>query len=331
MNSNSSVSKNNVLISSAGRRVSLLRAFQHELKKHFPEGKVFTSDLNVGLSAACMDSCKEISVLPLSHPDFIESLINECLKRDIGLIIPTIDPELELFAKNISDFRNNGIEVVVSSEALIKAFEDKRETHKFFSLLEVKTAREYSHEDYVLPIFVKPFNGSGGLNTFAIHEEAELIEKLKADNQYMFLDYLDPKEYNEYTCDLYFDKNSRLRCVVPRRRIEVRAGEVQKGRTERNVLEEFIRDRFSYLDGARGCICVQFFVHNVSNEVIGIEVNPRFGGGFPLTYKAGGNFPGWLISEYFLGEEIEDKFDSWESDLLMLRYDHEIWVHGHKD
>jgi carbamoyl-phosphate synthase large subunit len=35
-------------------------------------------------------------------------------------------------------------------------------------------------------------------------------------------------ENDEYTCDAYYGKDSELKCVVPRKRIEVRDGEVKE-------------------------------------------------------------------------------------------------------
>ena len=55
------------------------------------------------------------------------------------------------------------------------------------------------------------------------------------------------------------------------------------------------------------------------------EINPRFGGGYPQTYAAGGNYADYLIREYFLGEEIKYK-DDWKDHLLMLRYDDAVYV-----
>ena len=55
------------------------------------------------------------------------------------------------------------------------------------------------------------------------------------------------------------------------------------------------------------------------------EVNPRFGGGYPLTYMCGGNFPELLIREYFLGEEVA-YFEDWKDNMLMLRFDDAIYV-----
>ena len=69
----------------------------------------------------------------------------------------------------------------------------------------------------------------------------------------------------------------------------------------------------------------QFFVHKESKNIFGIEINPRFGGGFPLSYEAGANFPKWIIEEYLLSKKI-NFYDSWEKNLLMLRYNKEIYI-----
>jgi carbamoyl-phosphate synthase large subunit len=60
---------------------------------------------------------------------------------------------------------------------------------------------------------------------------------------------------------------------------------------------------------------------------VAIEINPRVGGGIPLSYQAGANFPRWLLEEYILNQEIE-YFDDWESNLTMLRYDGQVFVRG---
>jgi carbamoyl-phosphate synthase large subunit len=86
-----------------------------------------------------------------------------------------------------------------------------------------------------------------------------------------------------------------------------------------------LRERFGKVAGARGCITMQIFVHRQSQTVYGIEINARFGGGYPLSYEAGANFPGWLIQEHFFGVRNEF-FDGWENDLTMLRYDEHVVV-----
>ena len=145
-----------------------------------------------------------------------------------------------------------------------------------------------------------------------------------------FFEYFDKAIYDEYTCDLYYDANSNLKCVIPRKRIEIRDGEVTKGVTKKNLLKTYIDKNLSFLKGAIGCMTVQFFLHKSTNDIKGIEINPRFGGGFPLSYFAEGNYPKWIIQEFMLNEKIE-YFDGWEDNLLMLRYDDEVLIKNYEN
>ncbi len=144
------------------------------------------------------------------------------------------------------------------------------------------------------------------------------------------MEYMDKADYDEYTVDMYYNKQGMLRCLVPRKRLLVRAGEISKGITCNNRLVPYLSDRLSNIDGARGCLTAQFFLHKTSNRITGIEINARFGGGYPLSYHAGANYPRWLLQEYLLGMEIP-VMHNWENNLLMLRYDDEVIIHGNKD
>ena len=65
-----------------------------------------------------------------------------------------------------------------------------------------------------------------------------------------------------------------------------------------------------------------------SQSIYGIEINPRFGGGYPLSYLAGANFPQWLIQEYLTTDDEIPFFNDWEQNLMMLRYDDKVLVHN---
>ncbi|MEA1787679.1 ATP-grasp domain-containing protein [Arenibacter sp. GZD96] len=320
----------NVLITSAGRRVSLVRAFQKELKQLFPEAKVFASDAQPELAAACHVADGRFAVPRLNDPAYMPFLIDTCKMHGIGLIIPTIDTELLLLAQYRNQLMAHGIVPLVASKGFVKKCRDKRLIHRFFQSHGVQTAKEYDREAYTLPMFLKPWDGSRSVDTYLIRSQKDLQPYHFDNEKLMFLEYLDHSLYEEFTCDLYYGRDHKLKCAVPRKRLEVRDGEVNKGLTQRNVLVPYIQKHLGHIEGAVGCLTAQFFMHKENGAIYGIEINPRFGGGFPLSYLAGANFPKWILEEYLLQQDVKEDFDGWEDHLLMIRYDDEILVHGYQ-
>jgi len=317
----------NILITSAGRRVSLVNYFQAELKQIFGlDAKVLTTDLQPDLSPACRHSDESLEIGRFADEHYVEDLLSICLRKDVKIVIPTIDPELLLLGENRKLFQDKGIAILVSDPALINLFIDKRKTHIFFAEKGFGVPREIDRANPSYPLFIKPIDGSSSQNLHHIEGPSQVSSYL-TENQFMWMEYLDPKDYTEYTIDLYYDNGGILKCVVPRIRIAVREGETNKGITDKNRnLIDFLRSRLGLLEGARGCLTLQVFMHRKNDSVIGIEVNPRFGGGYPLSYLAGANYPKWILEEYLLEQPIK-YFDDWEDRLLLLRYDAEMVIH----
>ena len=318
----------NIIITSAGRRVSLVRKFQNEAKSRVSGSKVYTCDLNPYLSSACNISDGYFEVPPATEKDYINDLLEICSENDINIVVPTIDTELLILAENRSKFISNGVEVIISNPEFISICRDKRATHKFFDQHGIDRALDVDMKNPLFPFFVKPYDGSCSDGAYLVNSE-NMISKADLDNpKNMFLEYLDPTEYVEFTIDLYYNRDSHLICCIPRRRIEVRAGEVNKGITNKNFLIPFMLNKLRIIKGVRGCINVQVFVNMKTEKIIGIEINPRFGGGFPLSYMAGANFPKWIIDEYIYQDKLE-YYDGWEDKLLMLRFDDEVVIHDY--
>ena len=142
----------------------------------------------------------------------------------------------------------------------------------------------------------------------------------------MILENIDNTIYDEYTIDLYYDKNSFLKCIVPRIRLKVVGGESNQGITKKNEVYDFVKDRLSFIEGAIGCLTLQVFSNKLKPlDIIGIEINPRFGGGYPFSLNAGANFPEFIIREYIFNEQIE-YFDKWKNNCLNIRYENEIII-----
>lgn len=315
----------NVIITSAGQRVSLVRGFQETLHRFFPDGKVYTTDMNPRLAPAAYVSDKCFVVPRCTSEDYIETLLTLCIENGIGMIVPTIDTELAILSANKDVFAKQGVFVSVSDYDFIMMCRDKRNTGEFFEKHGIRVPKAIDKFYPTFPMFAKPYDGSLSTNLHYIKNAEELTKEILEDPKLLFMEYIDKEVYKEYTVDMYYGKDNRVKCIVPRERIKIRAGEINKGLTEKDPLTQYLYDRLETIEGCVGCICIQVFLNPQTCDVVGIEINPRFGGGYPQTYAAGGNYAENLIIEYFLGEEIQYK-DDWKDHLLMLRYDDAVYV-----
>ena len=319
--------KSNVLITSAGRRVELVQAFQRDLKIFFSSARVFATDMQPLLSAACQAADRYWEVPRVTDKQYLDVLLDLCLKNDIGMLVPTIDTELTVLAVNRKKFEDEGIHVIISSEELITSCRDKRKTGKFFEQIGVRSPEILDKLQLTFPCFAKPYDGSCSIGAETLFSEEQLTSGILNDKKMMFMELIDDS-HTEFTVDVYYSKEGTLKCLVPRERIEVRSGEVSKGVTRKNEVYDYLLPACNKITGARGCLTIQLFANLEQDSFYGLEINPRFGGGFPLSYSAGAHYPSWLISEYLLGNVV-DFYDQWEADLLMLRYDDKKLISGY--
>lgn len=312
----------NILITSAGRRVSLVRNFQDTLKKFNPNGKVFTTDMNPYLSSACQVSDGYVQVPRVTDKSYLEILKVFCLQNNISLVIPTIDTELHILAKAKETFLQKGIFLAISSIEICEIFYLKKSTEKFFLDNGFDTPRSVNNIntcDY--PIFAKLNNSSCSVGAQIVYTP-EVAKELSHDKNYVFQEYI---QGDEFTVDVFIDKRGNVISIVPRQRLEIRAGEVSKAKTlkDQNIIQA-IKKLCIKLHGAYGCMTIQLF--RTDDRIIFIEINPRFGGGYPLSFQAGANFADYLIRD-FLGKTLDYRED-WRDNTFMLRYDAEVILNG---
>lgn len=314
--------KKNVLLLSVGRRVELLQAFRNEINVRGLSSRVMATDLNPVMSAACYVANQAFGISRVTEEGYIGELLELCKKQGVGLVIPTIDTELLCLSQARPRFAEEGIQLLVSDEELIMKCRDKRQTARFFASLDIETPKLLDRSQLTFPCFSKPYDGSRSIGATKLNRSTDLAAGMLDDPKLIFMEYID-KSYDEYTVDAYFDQQGELKCLVPRHRIEVRDGEISKGVTRKNHVYHYLLERLRKVKGARGCLTVQLFAQPGGRRYFALEINPRFGGGYPLSYAAGAKYPGWLIDEYLLGKEVPF-FDCWESNLLMLRYDAQV-------
>jgi carbamoyl-phosphate synthase large subunit len=318
----------NVLLSSAGRRVALLRIFRQALRNLGLKGKVLATDMS-RLSSAFHDADIAFTVPRCTSSEFIPAMLEICNYHSVGLLVPTIDTELPALAAARQEFAAIGTVVAVSSSEFVKIGGNKLETHRWLVGNGFPTVRQefvdvvLEHpEEWSFPFLVKPAGGSSSIGVSVVHDREQL--KVCTKGEVFVAQSIAPGV--EYTVDVLADRSGRCLCAVPRRRLEVRSGEVSKGMTVKMPALEDLATRFcEALSGAYGCMNVQIIYDSQSGEMSVIELNPRFGGGFPLSWEAGAHYPRWIIEE-ILGLPSTVSATGWRDRLVMLRFDDSVFV-----
>lgn len=314
-----------ILVTSAGRRVELVQAFVAEAERI--DAKVHATDLEPSLSSACQVAAKAHRLPRVTAPEYPDRLLELCKAEGIGMIVPTIDPELMVLARHRQRFADEGVHAIISDAEMIAHCRDKRRTGAYFQSIGLEAPALMDRDKLSFPAFSKPIDGSSGEGAQLLESADQVTREMLADPNLMFMEFIDGS-HSEFTVDAYYDRDGKLRCWVPRERLAIRAGEVAKGVTRRNFVYDKLGEVLPRIEGARGCLTVQVFGRKEDERLLGIEINPRFGGGYPLSHAAGANFPAMLVDEYLLGAEART-IEDWEADLLMLRYDAKVLVHGH--
>jgi carbamoyl-phosphate synthase large subunit len=265
-----------------------------------------------------------------TSPDFIPEVLRLCIHEKINLVIPTIDPELPVYAASAGRFDSAGIQICISGPAAVAIGADKRLTNSWLIENEFPAVRQAAPIDVLrakdrwpLPVIAKPRGGSASIGVRLIDNWNDL-EVLAENNA----DYVVEERATgrEYTINAYVNRQGHCVCAIPHWRVEVRAGEVAKGVTVKDDRLVSLGRRISEaLPDARGPLNIQCFMDS-SGDIRVFEINTRFGGGYPLAHHAGATFTSWLLDE--LAGRTLSWFDSWQDNLAMLRYDDAVYLPG---
>ncbi len=316
----------NIMFTCVGRRVELLHAFRRAAEKLGVGLTVHGADMS--WFAPAMHHVDVAHVIPaLSDPDHIDALLEIVRKRKIDMVIPLIDSELMALSEAWERFRELGCSAVVSSEDVIHTCQDKLLTYKKLKQAGIDTPATWSCTAAIkkklldFPLFMKPREGSAGMGNYKIHDIDDLTVLARRVPSPIVQEFV---EGTEHTLDVYTGFDGIPRCVVPRRRLEVRNGEVSKGLIVKNRRIMAVgRTVALALGDCRGVITVQCIV-TAEKRIRVIEINPRFGGGAPLGIRAGADFPLWLMAEH-LGRPVTIKPADFEDNVAMLRFDDSVF------
>lgn len=313
----------NVLITSASRKVALVRAFKDALRRLVPEGRVIAVDVNP--YAPALYEADEGYLVPRSDdPGFLSHMVQFCLKRDVKLVIPTRDEELPFFAEHKEVFLQRGVRVMIGSREVIGRCLDKDSFLKFCSNHGFEFPRLWLSSDWrnpaIYPVFVRPRSGKGGQGTSKITSKFELDAFINNPKEALVQEYV---ELPEYTVDLFADFSGKTISVVPRKRLHVWGGESFLTVTDRHPQIMQDTKRLAEAIGLVGHNTIQCFLRD--GKPLFIEINPRFGGAVHLSIHAGADSPSYLL-RLMLGEELEPRLGEFTDQLAMSRYVEDIFL-----
>ncbi len=312
-----------VLVTAASRRVALVRALQGALGRLPPHGRVIAADIDA-FSPAVHVADAACKVPRSDDPSYVDALLDICEAHGVGLLVPTIDDELETIAAAGARFAAAGVVVTGPTVGTARICRDKRLTALHLAAQGIRSARTWTPEEAraaqpSVPLFIKPRRGRGGVGAHAVKTPEELR---------FFLDYVpDPivQEYlagPEFTIDMFCDLQGRPLSAVPRERLVIRSGVSDRGRVVRDDALIELAVRCAGVLEFRGAVNVQCRV--VDGTPVVFEINPRFSGGIQLTIAAGADFAEWSI-RVARGDVLPPRIGDFTDGLRMSSYESSLF------
>lgn len=313
----------NIMLTSVGRRAYMVKFFKQVLGETGQVHVCNSDDMTVAFHYA-----DQAVVSPLIYDEgYIPFLLNYCKENRIDVLLSLFDIDLLVLAQHKKDFADIGTKVIVSDPELIAVCNDKWKTYLFLkehgfrvpktylSLQETMKALDAGEISY--PVIVKPRFGCGSIAMSVAEDEMALLYYFSRNNRTIRRSYLrfesDAVEEKiifqemlpgqEYGVDIINDLDGNFRNAISKRKIAMRAGETDIAEL---VEQETIRAEAQRLGECTGHIanmdCDMFLV---DGEPYVLEMNARFGGGYPFSHMGGCDLPRAIVS-WVKGESVPD-------------------------
>ena len=320
----------NILLTSVGRRSYLVKYFQDALNGKGEVHVANSSDLSPAFQVA-----DKAVVTPLIYDsNYIPFLKNYCVENNINAIISLFDIDLPILSKHKKEFKDIGVTVVVSDYYSVEICNDKWKTYRFLvengfnapkTFISVDEAMEgVASGELSFPLMVKPRWGMGSIAVYEAETEEELkvfYQKTKRnidktylkyesvadiDNSILIQEKLDGQEYG---LDIINDLDGNYMTTVPKVKYAMRSGETDCAVT---VDSPGLKELGQKLSGALHHIAnLDTDVFVVGDKYYVLEMNARFGGGYPFSHMAGVNLPlaivKWLKDELVTRELLTER------------------------
>jgi len=257
----------------------------------------------------------------VDDPTYVDALHALVLEHDVSLVVPLTDLDHGVLARAKDRL---GALVLLPEPAIVDALADKWLAHCLFVERGIDSPPTWLPDelpdDLRFPVLVKARKGFGSRGIYRCTNARELE---------FFLDYATEDSMvqacmsgEEFSIDLFCDLESRCLNAVPRTMIESKGGESIKGMTIADDALVEVGRHVSETLGLVGPANVQCFrepdgTHRVT------DINPRFGGAFPLPTAAGSHYPELALA-LARGERPEPRLGDFREGIVMTRFFSEL-------
>lgn len=273
--------------------------------------------------------------------EYIEALVTICQKEQINFLIPLYEKEFISLCDNRQKFKNVGTTLLLNNKEIIEICNNKWNTYRFFKENDIASPISYLKSDIEdilinqdnlkslrFPLIIKPIDGMGSSGVFKINNKNELEFFKEYIKNPIIQEFI---EGTEYTVDVLCDLYGNVVSAVPRERIEVRSGEVVKSKTTNNkkIIAEVLQlcEKLNTIKDKKGIGLVGpqtiQCMYTRDNEIRFIEINPRFGGGVPLSIEAGIDY-GMIFDIMNTKKNFSGKMYEFK-EVTMIRYDEAVF------
>jgi len=299
-----------VLFTCAGQRVDIVSAFGRA------GATTIATDIN-RLAPALYHADHYELVRRVGEPEYVSQLAGLVSEHSVDLVVPLTDLDPLVLADGRDEL---GAAVLLPPAEVVAQMNDKYVAHETFERLGIPSPASWQAErvpdDVAFPVLVKAREGFGSRHIYRANDREELEFHLARTPVPSFVQSCCQGE--EFSIDVFCDFEGRCLNAIPRTMIESKGGESIKGIT--------IKDRELIEHGRRvaealpiwGPANIQCFRESDGSLLV-TDVNPRFGGAFPLPHSAGSRYPE-LAMALADGEQPEPTVGEFTEGMYMTRF-----------
>lgn len=303
----------NILLTSVGRRAYMIKYFKEAVGEN---GQVHVS--NSDDKTVAFHYADKAVVSPLIYDEkYIPFLLQYCKENAIDILLSLFDIDLPVLSAHKEDFERIGVKVIVSDQKIIDICNDKWKTYNFLkengfnvpktylTLQQVLLAIESGQLQY--PVIVKPRFGCGSIAMSIAEDELALIYYFRRNTRavaHTYLKYESQKveekiiyqeclQGQEYGADIINDLNGNFQCVNVRKKVAMRAGETDIAQLVEVPAMSSDLERLGKITRHIANMDVDIF--DVNGVPYILEMNARFGGGYPFSHMGGCNLPKAIV------------------------------------